>query len=138
MEAAATYVPKFAGTFCAIGMLNAPISHEALVSFNAPLDQRSLQRALATFETLDLDVRAQLLKDGFSATELDMAWEISLRHPGQIGSIGFRASKGERDPASLASAFVEHHGRHFGYSDPSAAIEDPEASGRSEGVGFRR
>lgn len=123
LKAAATYVPKFAGTFCAIGMLNAPISHEALVSFNAPLDQRSLQRALATFETLDSDVRAQLLKDGFSATELDMAWEISLRHPGQIGSIGIRASKGERDPASLASAFVEHHGRHFGYSDPSAAIE---------------
>jgi N-methylhydantoinase A len=123
LKAAAAYVPKFAGTFCAIGMLNAPISHEASMSFNAPLDDRSLQQVLATFEALESDVRAQLLKDGFAAAELDMAWEISLRHPGQIGSIGISISREEWRPASLASAFVEHHGRHFGYSDPSATIE---------------
>jgi N-methylhydantoinase A len=52
-----------------------------------------------------------------------MTWEISLRHPGQLGSIGIDVRKGERDSASLAKTFVEHHGRHFGYSDPSAAIE---------------
>jgi N-methylhydantoinase A len=123
LKAAAAYVPKFAGTFCAIGMLNAPISHEASEAFNAPLDYGSLERALAIFETLDADVRAQLQKDGFSAAELDMTWEISLRHPGQIGSIGIGVAKGERNPKSLANSFVEHHGRHFGYSDPSAAIE---------------
>ena len=123
LKAAAAYVPKFAGTFCAIGMLNAPISHEASETFSAPLEQSSLERALTIFENLDANVSAQLRKDGFSASELDMTWEISLRHPGQLGSIGIGVDKEDRNPASLAKAFVEHHGRHFGYSDRSAAIE---------------
>ena len=123
LRAAAAYVPKFAGTFCAIGMLNAPVSHEGSEAFIAPLDRGSLERALAIFATLDTEVRSQLYKDGFSADELDMTWEISLRHPGQLGSIGICVPKGERDPAWLANAFVAQHGRHFGYSDPSAAIE---------------
>ena len=52
-----------------------------------------------------------------------MTWEISLRHPGQLGSIGIVVNREDRNPALLSKAFVEHHGRHFGYSDPSAAIE---------------
>jgi N-methylhydantoinase A len=123
LKTAAIYVPKFAGTFCAIGMLNAPISHEASETFSVPLDDATLDRAISIFRVLDANVRVQLQRDGFSPAEVDFTREINLRHPGQVGSIAIAFSEGEQDVASLGRTFIEQHGRQFGYADPSAAIE---------------
>ena len=123
LKTAATYVPKFAGTFCAIGMLNAPISHEASESFSAPLQDAWLAKAISTFEVLDADVRIELERDGFSGADVDMTWEISLRHPGQVGAIGIVVRGREHDVTTLSATFLEQHGRQFGYADPSAAVE---------------
>ena len=98
LKTAAIYVPKFAGTFCAIGMLNAPISHEASETFSVPLDDATLDRAISIFGVLDANVRVQLQRDGFSAAEVDFTREINLRHPGQIGSMIASASENMTSP----------------------------------------
>lgn len=57
LNCAAVYVSRFAGTFCALGMLNAPIKHEFGRAFIAELAQRSAWAALVAILS-DLESQA--------------------------------------------------------------------------------
>jgi N-methylhydantoinase A len=126
LNSAAVYVPSFAGTFCALGMLNAPIRHEfvrAVTGILHPSLIGSLREALCVLEK---EVSRQLGAEGFDRHEIELKRELDLRHPGQVGTIRIEIPGDLSAGATLsltASAFVAEHERIYGYADLAAAIE---------------
>jgi N-methylhydantoinase A len=120
----AVYVPRLAGAFCALGMLNAPIKHEYSRVFLGTLGPHSDGELPPAFERLEQDATAQLGRDGFAADEMELVREVELRHPGQIGAIRIPlARRGPVSAEAIAEAFRGAHQRLYGHIDRNAPIE---------------
>ena len=89
----AVYVPRLAGAFCALGMLDAPIKHEysrVVLGEAGPVAMPSCARPRAAGATAP---GRNLRRDGFAADEMEFVHELELRHPGQIGAIRVAVSR---------------------------------------------
>lgn len=118
------YIPRLAGAFCALGMLDAPIKHEHSCAMRVRLGPQSEAALLPTLERLEREARTQLTIDGFAAEEMEFTRELELRHPGQIGTIRVPIScKKSLSPDSIARDFGAAHQRLYGHYDPTAIIE---------------
>ena len=120
----AVYVPRLAGAFCALGMLDAPVRHEYSRALLGRLGPQSEADWLPTLERLEQEARAQLAADGFAADEMKFIRELELRHPGQIGTIRIPISRnGPLSPEAIARDFSAAHLRLYGHDDQTAIIE---------------
>src|SRR5262249_50004368 len=81
------YVPRLAGAFCALGMLDTPIKHEYSRVVRATIGVASEAELRPTFDRLEREARGQLAADGFAPDAMAIERELELRHPGQIGAI---------------------------------------------------
>ena len=124
LNSAAVYVPRLAGAFCALGMMNAPIKHEfgrAFITVFGKASWPSLEIILTEFEA---KARRQLQLDGFGAEACMIVRELDLRHPGQIASLRIEIPAGhEINWLSVGSAFLSAHIKLYGHADPTALIE---------------
>ena len=124
LGSSAIYVPRLAGAFCALGMLNAPIKHEYSRVILRRLGPQSDAELGPTLHRLERDARAQLASDGFAADEMEIVRELELRHPGQLGAIRVAvAPAGALLPETIATDFRAAHQRLYGHIDPAADIE---------------
>ena len=118
------YIPRLAGAFCALGMLDAPIKHEysrAVLGRLGPLSEAEL---FPTLERLEQEAKMQLASDGFATNEMEFVRELELRHPGQIGTIRMPISRKKPFfPEIAAKDFRAAHQRLYGHDDPTAIIE---------------
>ena len=120
----AVYIPRLAGAFCALGMLDAPIKHEYSRALLGRLGPQSEAELLPTLERLERAARTRLAFDGFAADEMEFIRELELRHPGQIGTIRVPIScKEPLSPEAIARDFRAAHQRLYGHDDPTAIIE---------------
>jgi N-methylhydantoinase A len=120
----AVYVPRLAGAFCALGMLNAPIKHEYSRVMLGTLGPHTDAELRPTFERLEREADTQLRLDGFACDETELVREIELRHPGQIGTIRVPIpSPGPLAAVAVAEAFRAAHQRLYGHVDVNATIE---------------
>jgi N-methylhydantoinase A len=120
----AIYVPRLAGIFCALGMLNAPIKHEYSRVVLGTLGPHTDAELSATFARLERDASTQLRLDGFAGDETELVRELELRHPGQIGTIRVPIpSRGPLSADAVADAFRAAHQRLYGHIDANAMIE---------------
>lgn len=118
------YIPRLAGAFCALGMLDAPIKHEYSRAVRGTLGPQSEAELLPTLERLEQEAKTQLAIDGFAADETELVRELELRHPGQIGTIRVPISHQEPfSPEITAKGYRAAHQRLYGHDDPTAIIE---------------
>jgi N-methylhydantoinase A len=116
------YVPRHAGAFCAVGMLNSDVRQDFLrVHFDAfaSADMDVLSKIYAE---LSAQAVAALSAEGFIGDGARIDREIDLRYRGQLWSI--RVPVGttfERD--SVRRAFEAEHDRQFGHIQPGGTLE---------------
>lgn len=120
----AVYVPRLAGAFCALGMLDAPIKHEYSRVVLGRLGPGTDAELGGLLEQLKQDAAAQLATDGFAADEMEFVRELELRHPGQIGTIRVPIAAGRPLCATaIARDFRAAHQRLYGHDDATASVE---------------
>jgi N-methylhydantoinase A len=118
------YVPRLAGAFCAFGMLDAPIKHEYSRVVLSRLGPHSDAELRPLLERLQLLAQSQLELDGFGRGETEIAYELELRHPGQIGTIRVPVpGLGPLAADAIARDFRAAHQRLYGHIDLNAMIE---------------
>ena len=76
-------VPRLAGVFCALGMLNADVGQDFARVFIAPLDADAARAARDLYATLEDEARAWLREGGFDAGAMRFEHEADLRYAGQ-------------------------------------------------------
>lgn len=119
----AVYIPRLAGTFCALGMLNTPIKHEQSRVILRRLADQEIPALQDLLRQLDADARAELAADGFAVDEMEIVRELELRHPGQIGSIRVAVRRQALRSSAIRADFDAAHRRLYGHDDATAPVE---------------
>ena len=114
-------VPRLAGVFCALGMLNADVGQDFARVFIARLDDDSVNEARGVYATLEGDARSWLREGGFEAGAMRFEHEADLRYAGQQWDV--RVADAEADVAELRAAFEREHDRLFGHVQPDSTVE---------------
>jgi N-methylhydantoinase A len=124
LNSPAVYVPRLAGTFCALGMLNIPVKHEFARVHLGKLDGTTFDALRPAFEQLGAQADARLAADGFSGENAQVTRELDLRHRGQIGTL--RISIADEDEANwrkVREKFLAAYQRSYGYRDTTSDVE---------------
>lgn len=119
----AVYVPRLAGTFCALGMLNIPIKHEFTRVLLRKLNPAASDILDPIYARLEADARARLKEDGFGAETVSVVRELELRHPGQIGTLRVALQDNAFDYIQVREDFLAAYERLYGHRDITSEIE---------------
>ena len=76
-------VPRLAGVFCALGMLNADVGQDFARVFIAPLDADAAGEAQEVYAALEDEARTWLRDGGFGPEAMRFEREADLRYAGQ-------------------------------------------------------
>jgi N-methylhydantoinase A len=124
LNSPAVYVPRLAGTFCALGMLNIPVKHEFARVHLGKLDATTFDVLRPVFEQLGTRANARLTADGFAAENRQVTRELDLRHRGQIGTLRIPiADEDEADWRKIRDKFLAAYQRSYGYRDATSEVE---------------
>ena len=124
LESAAVCVPRLAGAFCALGMLNVPIKHEFARVFLQQLTYAVWSEIDPIYAALEAQAHARLSADGFSSANSRVVREIELRHPGQIGTLRVTvAGHGIAERGGVKDDFLDAYERLYGHRDSNSTIE---------------
>ena len=116
-------LPRAAGAFCAMGMLQSDVRQDYLQVFLADLDKVDTAALEAGFAPLEARAREALARDGFAADAAAVERELDLRYDGQqwpirivVGATGF-------DAMVARKTFEAEHQRLFGHIQPGGRID---------------
>jgi N-methylhydantoinase A len=124
LNSPAVYVPRLAGTFCALGMLNIPVKHEFARVHLGKLDATSCDALRPVFQQLGAQANARLVADGFSGENAQVMRELDLRHRGQIGTLRVAISDDdETDWRKIREKFLVAYQRSYGHRDTTSEVE---------------
>ncbi len=115
------YVPRHAGAFCALGMLDSDIRHDVYKVFDEPLDETTLHRLPQIFAGLSGAARDELEGESQAGAPV-LRRVIDLVYKGQM-----RAVQVDFDPevdtlATVKAKFETDHHRLFGHIKPITPI----------------
>ncbi|MFZ5779666.1 MAG: hydantoinase/oxoprolinase family protein [Pseudomonadota bacterium] len=115
-------LPRAAGAFCAMGMLQSDVRQDYMQVFLADLDKVDGASLAGAFAQLEGRAREALAKDGFDGDAAAIEREADLRYEGQQWPVrvGLGASF---DPARARATFEAEHQRLFGHIQPAGRIE---------------
>ena len=114
-------VPRLAGVFCALGMLNADVGQDFARVFITPLDDAAANEARKLYAEIENDARAWLHEGGFEAGAMRFEHEADLRYAGQQWDV--RVAEATASAADLRAAFEREHDRLFGHIQPDSTVE---------------
>jgi N-methylhydantoinase A len=123
LNSPAVYVPRLAGTFCALGMLNIPIKHEFARVHLGRLDANTCDALRPVFEQLGAQANARLATDGFSGENAQIVRELDLRHRGQIGTLRVVVEEEKLESGKIRDNFLAAYQRTYGHRDTTSQIE---------------
>jgi N-methylhydantoinase A len=111
-------LPRAAGAFCAMGMLQSDVRQDYLQVYLADLDKVDRPSLEAAFVQLETRAGDALLREGFSGESAVLGREMDLRYEGQQWPV--RVTIGEQgfDPAIVRQTFEAEHQRLFGHIQP--------------------
>ena len=115
------YVPRLAGAFCALGMLNADVRHDYAQVFIGGLDDSAKERLVSGFAELEKRVRKTLANEGFGR-EMELIRALDLHYSGQQWDITIDL-RSEFNPQDLRQLFEAEHERLFGHIQPNGSIQ---------------
>ncbi|MDP2374429.1 hydantoinase/oxoprolinase family protein [Reyranella sp.] len=116
-------LPRAAGAFCAMGMLQSDVRQDYLQVFLADLDKVDRTALDTAFAQLEARARDALAKDGFAAEAAAIEREMDLRYDGQQWPVRVAIGPAGFDAGAARLAFETEHQRLFGHIQPSGRID---------------
>ena len=121
LGARAVLVPRMAGAFCALGMLNANVGQDFARVLIAPLEPSRFDEFEAAFTALEDEARQWLAAGGFAAAAMATQREADVRYTGQQWDV--RIAGHFDSVAALRAAFEAEYERLFGHVQPGGTVE---------------
>ena len=115
------YVPRHAGAFCALGMLDSDIRHDLYRVFDAPLGGEALASLPGAFAELTRTATEEIGAES-AASAPTLRCVIDLVYKGQMRSVQVDYDPGQDDVASLKGRFEAEHKRLYGHIKPITPI----------------
>ena len=124
---ARVYVPRLAGVFCALGMVNSDVRHDFIRPHQARLGDGGEAVLDAAFAALEREARAVLAASGFPSERMRLQRELDMRYLGQQWETRV-VLDGDGDgaglaPASLRAGFEREYARLYGHLQPEGVVE---------------
>ncbi len=119
-------VPKFPGTFSALGMLMASWRQDFVRTLMGKLGALKADAVAEVFSGLRRAGEAQIARDGIAQTDADFSYFAHLRYIGQEHTIPIRVEGPEMltgDLAGLRAKFHAEHGKRYSQSAPEESME---------------
>ncbi len=116
-------LPRAAGAFCALGMLQSDVRQDYLQVFLGDLDKVETSALEAAFAPVEARAHEALAKDGFGKDEVMIEREVDLRYEGQQWPVRVGVAAKGFDAAAARKAFETEHRRLFGHIQPGGRIE---------------
>ena len=116
-------LPRAAGAFCALGMLQADVRQDYLQVFLVDLDRADSSALEAGFAQIEARARDALARDGFEGAAASIEREVDLRYDGQQWPVRVAIASGGFDAAAARKAFETEHQRLFGHIQPGGRID---------------
>lgn len=116
------YMPRLAGAFCALGMLNTDVRQDYLKVHFADLDAADRPALDAGFADLAARAEAGMKAEGFDGAGSRYRRLLDLRYVAQQYAIRIELSDGF-DPAAIRKQFEVEHDRLYGHIQPGGTIE---------------
>jgi N-methylhydantoinase A len=120
-------VPRYPGTFSALGMLLAAWRQDFVQTFVAKLDDVDGAEVQEQFELMAQPGLRQLQKDGLDAGDLSVISSMDLRYRGQDHALpvplGDSAQLDAAGRTALRKVFDSLHERHYGHASPGEPVE---------------
>ncbi|MEQ9447454.1 MAG: hydantoinase/oxoprolinase family protein, partial [Rhodospirillaceae bacterium] len=115
------YVPRHAGAFCAIGMLDSDIRRDLYKICDEPLSDDSLTKIQGALDELEAEAQAEFqAQPKSSAPKIQVL--LDLVYKGQIRSVQVDYDSGTDQAASLKQRFEEEHQQLYGHIKPITPI----------------
>ena len=115
------YVPRHAGAFCALGMLDSDIRHDAYRVFDAPLGEGELAQLPKIFSELSAAALDEL-KGEAAGTAPVLRRVVDLVYKGQMRSVQVDYDPKADTVATLKGRFEADHLRLYGHIKPITPI----------------
>ena len=118
-------VPPTPGVLSAMGLMLAPIQHEALASFEIPSVKVGLDDLRGTLAPLDEDCRRKMANDGVELGDTNVEYFAEMRYVGQAHQLEISIGNTITDETltNAVHSFHEAHQSTYNHSDPSAETE---------------
>jgi N-methylhydantoinase A len=120
-------VPPWPGVLSAFGMLTAPVTR---------VFQRAVMRELTATESeggswirrmaedLEREGREDLMRDGYSASQISVELSLDMRYAGQSYELGVAiGDDGSIQPGAIVARFHDLHLQRYGHADRSRVVE---------------
>ncbi len=117
------YVPRMAGTFCALGMLHSNVRHDLVSVCFGDLASIDRDHVRTLFHGMRAEAEQRLLAEGFSAEDQSYVFACDLRYRGQQWDVRVPLEGPELDDGSVRGAFEREHERLFGHIQPNGTLE---------------
>ncbi len=115
------YVPRHAGAFCALGMLESDIRHDLYRVLDGPLANEELAGLQSLFDDLKESALAEFSNES-DLKDLDLRFALDLVYKGQMRSVQVPYTPGVDDTDSLKKIFETEHRRLYGHIKPITPI----------------
>jgi N-methylhydantoinase A len=115
------YVPRQAGAYCALGMLNADVRRDEMKVLIGDLDTIDEAVVLAQFDQLVELAERSIFEEGFTDQNSTMEKTLGLHYAGQQSYI--RVSGHDFDRQRIRAEFESVHQRMFGHIQPDGPLE---------------
>ncbi len=117
-------IPPAPGVLSAMGLMLAPIQHEAMTSFEVETAEASLEDIRKGFAELDTACGARMQEDGVDPAETAVEYRAEMRYVGQSHELEVTVSPREDNAIGAAStAFHDAHLRAYNHCDRNAPVE---------------
>ena len=117
------YVPRVAGVFCALGMLNSDVRHDFVRSRLTQVEGTDPAGITRDFEALEASAKATLARERFADKDIDFERELDLRYRGQQWDVRVRLPAGAFLWSDVRREFEAEYARLFGHTQPGAPLE---------------
>lgn len=114
-------LPRAAGAFCAMGMLQSDVRQDYMQVFLADLDAVDRADLEAAFRQIEARARDALAREGFGDGSAALSREIDLRYDGQQWPVRVALGAGF-DAAAARRTFEAEHQRLFGHIQPGGRL----------------
>ena len=117
------YVPRLAGAFCALGMLNTHVRRDYVQTFFGLLHDSDPATVDRLFTELEARANDHLAASGFEPAQRLLKRELDMRYEGQQWSVRVGSPSSGFDARRAVDAFEVEHARLYGHAQPGGTVE---------------